>query len=379
MNATTIAMSRSILTTYTAVIAVLIACLAGGTAKAQNAAAARPAPAARSFADPLDHPARPHARIAKRPFMTVVQAGRQLVAAGSRGVIAVSSDMGETWHQAAVPVQSDLLAVSFPTPEQGWAVGHDGVILHSADGGRSWTRQLDGRSAEKLFKQAYEAAAAQGDTRAQAALATLAQNYKAGPSLPMLDVWFADAKNGYAVGSFGMLAATHDGGKTWEPWLHRIDNPDQLNLNAVYGFDGHVLIAAERGRIFRFDPQSQGFVAVETGYPGSFFGFAGGADALLTFGLRGIVYRSADSGKSWQEVPVPGGAAIAAAGRTRAGDFVLVNAIGDIILGNRQGNAFQLVKPSLDTRLTGVAVLEEGSIVTTGISGIRKSRLPHRD
>ena len=33
----------------------------------------------------------------------------------------------------SVPVSSDLVAVAFPTPQQGWAVGHDGVILASAD------------------------------------------------------------------------------------------------------------------------------------------------------------------------------------------------------------------------------------------------------
>lgn len=334
------------------------------------------------FADPLNTPALVRTTIANRPFLAVAVAGKQLVAVGSRGMIATSADQGKTWQQAKVPVQSDLLALHFPTPALGWAVGHDGVILHSADGGANWIKQLDGRAAEKAFKQIYQAQADAGDEAAKAALATLEQNFKAGPALPYLDVWFEDANTGYAVGSFGMLAVTQDGGKTWTPGLHRVDNEQQLNLNAVRGINGDILLAAEHGQVFRLDRSKGRFTAVNSGYTGSFFGFvgnrAGTTQAVLAFGLRGVVYRSADQGRSWAPVQVPGGASVAA-GAVRPGSnagVVLVNAAGQLILGNAALTEFTQVQTSLNQRLTGVVVLDDGTVVTSGLGGLHTQRLP---
>lgn len=70
--------------------------------------------------------------------------GDALVAVGEYGVVVVSADGGRTWTQASVPVSVTLTAVDFPTGDKGWAVGHDGLILHSGDGGMSWHKQLDG-------------------------------------------------------------------------------------------------------------------------------------------------------------------------------------------------------------------------------------------
>lgn len=329
------------------------------------------------FADPLNTPALMRTALVSRPFQAVTLAGQRLVAVGPRGMIALSGDRGKTWQQAKVPVQSDLLAVHFPTPAQGWAVGHDGVILHSADAGANWTKQLDGRLAEKAFKQVYQVQADLGEEAARTALATLDQNFKAGPALPFLDVWFEDALTGYAVGSFGMLALTRDGGKTWAPGLHLVDNDQQLNLNAVRGIQGEILLAAERGQVFRLDRAKGRFIGTNSGYSGSFFGFAGNAQAVLAFGLRGVVYRSVDKGRSWAPVKVPGGASVAA-GATRPGDagIVLVNAAGQLILGNAAATEFTQVQVSLNQRLTGVVVLDDGTVVAVGLGGLHTQRLP---
>ena len=49
-----------------------------------------------------------------------------------------------------MPVSADLTALHFANAQQGWAVGHEGVVLHTPDGGASWTLQLDGRRANAL-------------------------------------------------------------------------------------------------------------------------------------------------------------------------------------------------------------------------------------
>ena len=94
-----------------------------------------------AFDDPLDSPAAKVQAVAANPSMAVVAVGRRLLAVGMRGLISFSDDGGKSWRQAQVPLQSDLTAAYFATPNIGWAVGHDGVILRSDDAGASWQRQ----------------------------------------------------------------------------------------------------------------------------------------------------------------------------------------------------------------------------------------------
>ena len=123
---------------------------------------------AAGFKDPLDTPALINPALAAASRMTAVtSAGANLVAVGPRGHILVSNDQGKTWKQSPSPVSADLVAVRFVTPQKGWAVGHDGVVLHSADGGATWAKQFDGRRALEVIKTHYQQRADQGDARAQ--------------------------------------------------------------------------------------------------------------------------------------------------------------------------------------------------------------------
>lgn len=336
--------------------------------------AAAPTLADSKFQDPLDSPARMRTAPETRPLLAVARAGAALVAVGSRGMIIRSEDGGKSWTQSAVPVETDLLAVHFPTTIDGWAVGHGGVILHSNDGGKTWVKQFDGRGAADAFKKFY---AALGSEDAARASAEIERNYKAGPALPWLDVWFEDAARGFVVGSFGMISATVDGGKTWEPWLERIDDDRALNLNSVRGVGGSVYIAGERGMIFALDRKSQRFKATSTGYPGSFFGIIGNTETLLAFGLRGIVYRSEDGGATWHplklstETTVTAGAVL-----QRPGEFVLVNSAGQLLLSRDHGRSFTLSQVVAPMRYTGVVLAGPQLAVVTGLGGVRAEALP---
>ena len=217
-------------------------------------------------------PAMPSALVASSALRDVALAGQRLVAVGPRGHILYSDDHGAHWQQAQVPVSADLNAVSFATPELGWAVGHDGVVLHSRDGGEHWQKQLDGRAlAEQLPGT--------------------------GSDNALLDVWFSDARNGYAVGVFNLLLRTVDGGEHWQPWLDHSDNPQGLLLKQ----DG------ER------------FSRVETPYAGTLFGAVGKPGVLLVYGLRGHAYRSTDGGRQWQPVSTGVNTSLTAAGVDRDG------------------------------------------------------------
>ncbi|MGF6901397.1 WD40/YVTN/BNR-like repeat-containing protein [Paraburkholderia sp. GAS348] len=355
-------------------VAVVIAMASAGLGN-QVATASTAAPDGspnRAFVDPLDAPALMRTSVAGRPVMSVVGAGRRLVVVGMRGLIAISDDGGKTWTQASVPAQSDLLALSFPTNLEGWAVGHDGVVLHSGDGGATWSRQLDGRVAARRLSAIYQQKVAAGDQSVQPYLDQLNLNYKSGPTLPFVSVAFENARMGFAVGSFGMIVATEDGGKTWQPYLDRIDDPQFLHLNSIRYIEGNLYIAAEKGTVFKFDRQSGRFVAATTGYPGSFFGIVGNAKVLLAHGLRGTVYRSTDSGTTWTPTTVPmHGAITGAAYLPQRRVFVLVTSGGEIATGDEMGENFQSQVVGRPTVFTAVHGMGDSAVAVSGLDGTR--------
>jgi photosystem II stability/assembly factor-like uncharacterized protein len=177
------------------------------------------------------------------------------------------------------------------------------------------------------------------------------------------------------VGSFGMVAATEDGGKTWEPWLHRIANPESLNLNAIRGIGGRIYIAGERGMVFSLDAAGNRFVENATGYTGSFFGIAGNAEVLVAFGLRGTAYRSIDQGKNWAPLKLPDDATIMGGGMEPGGGVVLANSAGLLLLGDPLARQFRPVRPSASMRYTSLTALDGGALVLTGLSGVRIEKL----
>jgi len=323
------------------------------------------------FKDPLEMPAAKVANLASRPMVAVTRAGTRAVGVGSRGVIIFSDDDGRTWGQAAVPVQSDLVAVHFPTPTKGWVVGHDGVVLHSRDAGLSWEKQLDGRTAHKLFTEYFAEKNAQGG-QYEKELGDVESSFGRGPSLPYLDVWFKDELTGFAVGAFGLLIATTDGGKTWEPWFDRIDNEEMLHLNGVRGIAGDLFIAGERGIVYRFDAGSGRFVKSETGYNGSLFGIVGSDKVLVAYGLRGAIYTSQDRGTSWQAAESSSNVTInSGMFDASTGQFLLVNVAGEIIAGDSAARRFSLREAWPGARLSGIAETAGKQYVVTSPSGVR--------
>ena len=146
---------------------------------------------AEEFADVLDTPAL-HSELAAQGMITgLTKAGERLITVGQRGHILYTDDAGLNWRQAQVPVSSDLVAVHFPSPQQGWAVGHDGVVLHSSDAGETWSRQFDGRQVGPNMLEHYrQLAAAQPENQTLAVLVSEAQRMtEEGADKPFLDVW----------------------------------------------------------------------------------------------------------------------------------------------------------------------------------------------
>jgi len=331
--------------------------------------------AAPTFNDPLDTPA-PVTRIARLTHAAAVaRAGDRVVAVGVRGLIIVSDNAGQAWRQVPVPVSSDLVSVRFADAWLGWAGGHDGVVLTTRDGGDTWHKLLDGRRSGAMLVDHFGKLAAAGDARAQRLLPDVKRNYENGPEMPVLDLWFEDAERGWAIGPFGTLLGTADGGKSWQSWVEKADNPKMLHYHAVRNIGGELYVPSEQGTVFKLDRAQQRFTALQTGYAGSFFGVVGTHEFVLAYGLRGTVYRSRDRGKSWQRLAtgLPGtltGATMLADGRV-----LIVSQDGRAIVSADQGESFQSLKPERPALFTDVVQVNAGTAVLSSLAGVQMLRL----
>lgn len=331
--------------------------------------------ASAEFKDPLDEPAVIQQSFLDKPLIGSASSGSTVVAVGPRGLILYSDNAGKTWSQANVPIQSDLVAAQMISDSQGWVVGHDGAILSTADGGASWIKQLDGRAAGKLFLAYYENLLAEGED-VEKAVELVELNYRDGPALPFLDVWFKNENIGYVVGAFGNIASTEDGGKTWAPWAHKIDNDAGYHLNSVQGIGNEVFIGSERGVLFRLDPEMLYFESFDTGYSGSFTGVAGLEELRIAYGLQGTAFVQDDSGDLWE--PVVGLPAstindllVLAGGQ----EVLMANQAGELILGDVEMKEFRIVDSGEAVHFTSVVQVSENDVLITSLQGLYKMSL----
>ena len=308
------------------------------------------------YADVLDTPAQPSALVEKSLLQSVARSGARMIAVGQRGHVLVSNDAGATWAQSKVPVSSDLTSVILADAARGWAVGHDGVILATVDGGVTWKVQLNGFDAAERI-----AASANPEAR----------RYKEqGADKPFLDVWFEDARNGYAVGAYNLLFRTSDGGATWESWFDRAENPKLLNLYAIRPAGGELYIAGEGGLVLKLDRAQQRFRAVPTPYAGSFFGIADGGATAVMFGLRGNVYTTVDAGRTWERVDAQLAGSVVAAARAKDGKLLLADAAGRVAASADGGRTFERVSLNRTAPLAGFADTGDGHFVIVGPRGL---------
>jgi photosystem II stability/assembly factor-like uncharacterized protein len=321
--------------------------------------------------DPLDKPAEASPLAQYSQLIAIARAGNRLVVAGMRGHILYSDDEGRTWTQAAVPVSVTLTALSFPTPQQGWAVGHSGVVLHTADGGQSWELQLDGRRSAVDIVAFYEGLAQAGDEAAARLAQELPINWQDGPEQPWLGAWFENERHGFVSGAFNLMIETHDGGRSWTPWTHRVDNPDALHLMSIERIGSALYMPSERGTVFRMRDGEERFSALQTGYSGSFFGICGDERLLLAFGLRGTVYASHDQGATWSPLPPTIPVALTACVRTADGRFLLAAASGHIVaVAPQASGAVGMPQNGAAWPLAGIALTADGQPIGVGMRGI---------
>lgn len=352
----------------------------------------------------------------KSVLQDIVRVGEKLFIAGERGHIGWSDDNGKNWQQARVPTIADITALYFVTQELGWAVGHDGNIFNTVDGGKTWAMQLDGieynlrraqskvdRYTEQLTQKQTELEAAElaledaqeakkkNVDKLQEAVDTLQEVVdeldfqvrdarkileEENAPWPLMDVWFSDINNGYVVGAFNAFLMTADGGKTWTDASTRLENPDGLHLNLVTGQGSMVLIGGEGGLLFRSSDAGANWAALESPSEGSFYAMhvspteKPAALDIWATGIQGFLYHSTDSGSTWTQVEHAIGNNLNALCVDGNGLILIVGNDGAILRSTDAGKTFEAQHRADQVTMSGVVVAADGNYIFTGVTGV---------
>ena len=282
------------------------------------------------------------ARLATRSLLLDIAAVRdRVVAVGERGHVLLSEDGGSTWRQARVPTRSTLTAVDMVDGRHVWVVGHDTVILYSADAGETWVRQFFAPEAEA----------------------------------PLLDVSFLDANHGLAVGAYGLALETYDRGKTWTRRTISKGDPHLYAITA--GRDGTLYVVGESGSAFRSTDRGKTWMPLASPYEGTFFGTLALSDGpLLVFGLRGNLYRSEDGGRSWLRLETGTTASLMSGIELADGTVLIVGLNGIVLVSRDGGSTFSLTNPTGRQGIAAVAEVEAGGLLLAGERGLRLTQSP---
>lgn len=269
-----------------------------------------------------------------------VVVGGNVIAVGERGAVLLSADNARTWRQAPPVTRATLTAVAFApvsagnNPSRGWAVGHDALILATADGGATWARQYQGENLQDSF----------------------------------LDVWAVNESHVIAVGAYGLFVETKDGGKSWE--RRRLNDADLHFNRLTQGPSGTLYLAGERGTMLRSRDRGATWTPITAPYDGSFYGILPlELQTLLAYGLRGHVYRSTDDGASWTAVETPAPVLLATAIRMKNGTIALTGYAATLWISRDEGRTLVPFEPAPAKAVAQLLELPDAGLLALGEAG----------
>lgn len=320
-----------------------------------------------TLVDVLDAPAKQNKTSVNTLQLGLARAGSKLVSVGERGVILLSEDEGNSWTQAkSVPVSVTLTAVTFSDPLNGWAAGHSGVILVTTDGGNTWQVQLDGYQAAQLAMAEAESLVAAGDERGERAKRNAGYLIKEGADKPILDIFFANQFDGWAIGAYGLVYATNDGGDNWYSIIARLPNPAGKHLYKVVRSNDELIILGEQAAVFTSADDGDTFTKLDTPYYGSFFdGLLLDDGTRLLYGLRGNVWRQSKGKGRWKRVKLGSEVTLTSGLVGSDGQIMLADQSGQLFISADSAKNFSLMGQAPFGGITDIIQSQSGYAVAT--------------
>lgn len=352
-------------------VTLLTVALASGASAQDGATPA--ASAVASWPDPVTAPAEilNIERIQKSLMLDGTSSRDRAIVVGDRGHILVSESRSE-WRQVPVPTRSMLTAIH-AVDNAAWAVGHDQVIIYSADGGLTWTQQHHDSNSEG----------------------------------PLLDVMFLDAERGFAIGAYGQFLSTTDSGAHWtvqtisdrvsgtatpvaaEPTSDDADDASldmddsglastdmgedegDPHLNAITRTARGLLIVGEAGATYRSIDGGASWTRNDLPYEGSMFGAVALPDeTVIAFGLRGNAFLTRDLGITWQRMETGTDASLLGGAALPSGGAVIVGTGGSVLRLAAGSDQLTIHAFPDGGVMSGVLPLSDTEFLTIGENGL---------
>jgi len=327
--------------------------------------------------------------VEKSVFLEIDNYAKRQILVGEYGRILVREDSNSAWLQANVPVQTTITAVDFIDEKVAWAVGHQGVILKTTDGGHNWNKVFDGLQLTNLLKSsletqvvlltaAFERAEVAGideDMLDEIEMQLDDASYKledltanSGIEISFFDVLFSSADYGLVIGAYGAMLETKDGGNSWEYIGFKVPNPEGFHLNALTtDAEKNIYVIGEAGFGIATSDQGQTWRSLDIDYSGSLFGIEVQGNTLYSYGLRGNMFTSKNQGDTWHRLDTGVTNHIFSADWLNSKELLLVGAGGLKLVYD--GHVFNdISKSNQRIDITSVKVID-GNVVTTGLRG----------
>lgn len=258
------------------------------------------------------------------PALSVATVGGNTAIVGWWGMMAHSTDGGDTWKVSSSqidnpdPYTTQLWDVAFTDANVGLAVGSEGTVLRTDDGGVTWSTHATGVTEDLLgVCITGDIAFAVGwfDT---AIRSTDGGRTWAPMTLPVTDRWFYnasmwDASNAIMVGgaptSTETILVTSDGGVTWT------EEARDTTTGGVFAFldvstsgTGHAWIGRRDGLVVRTEDRGDTWTTHDTGTPWAIqsINFLNETHGWGATRNNDVLYTT-DGGDSWTRVTNVGG------------------------------------------------------------------------
>jgi photosystem II stability/assembly factor-like uncharacterized protein len=265
-----------------------------------------------------------------------------------------SKDGGDTWEAMDVPGNNfTMKAVSFPDTQHGWAVGGNGLIIRTANGGRSW------------------------------------ELLKAPTSSDLQAVHFVNARIGFVggrdavgdrltdevTGSFEILR-TKDGGETWRR-CYGEKQPDSFFQIASLS-ESIVFVVLDGNRLMRTDNQGETWkdIPLSVKYVTSIAFAPDGVGWMV--GPQGTFQSSEDGGKNWRQSTSLAQSIMSkdweAIGFNSKGQGLAVGKAGSVALTSDSGKTWELLSLATSDNLRAIR-MHGSSALILGAKNIYHVRL----
>lgn len=185
-------------------------------------------------------------------------------------------------------------------------------------------------------------------------------------------VTFADAKLGWAVGHGGTVLHTADGGETWT----RIDSAasDVTLLSAWFEDAKHGIVAGAFGFAMATDDGGKTWKEFAVGegddrdrHLNAIFALPGGP--LFIAAEAGTLFRSTDSGRTWTTLRLPYNGSLWGGLALRDGTAIVFGMRGHALRSTDQGRSWTDAVTGTDQSWSGGLQLADATVVLVGLGG----------